>query len=66
MSPSKADHDTERMARVDLMMKELAAVEIPASELAEEIRERTRTLAKILEELKDPIVSAVSVREERP
>lgn len=53
MSPTKTNNDRERIARVDLMMRELAALKNRASELAEEIRERTRTLAKILEELKD-------------
>jgi hypothetical protein len=43
--PKKSPDGEERIARVDRMMKELAAVEKRAAELAAEIRERTRRVA---------------------
>lgn len=55
MRPNKADNDKERISRIDLMLEELGAIgvlKIRAAELVDEIHERTRKLAEIVNELK--------------
>lgn len=51
MSPTKTNNDRERIARVDLMMRELAALQTRAFELVEEVRERAQMVAAELEKL---------------